>query len=386
MERLIKMHGRALFFGAPYRAVDGVTTDSQILFQRTGRNTGNLLIGYALRSQIDTQIVSISPEHRPKDRNYDFVAIAAANFLFSGFDFGPFADLVEEIDLPCIMVGLGAQAPSAGGFPEISPGTKRFVQAVAARCHSIGVRGAFTAEVLNRIGIKNVELTGCPSFYLHSPRELSAAFAQRKGNYPTISLNASRNVMAHSANPEKMKDVERRMYQLCRASDAQFVLQSEHEEMRILASDNEEEQVKLAGKIKDTLGWQDISSEETRDFIRSKFNIYFDIDEWRTSVSKCGFSAGSRFHGNLIALLSGVPAHVICHDTRTKELCEFGGVPHSLLQDISPDFELADLQQATNIGKFIRTHADNYSGYRKFLDRNAIPHTLAKPESYVSVG
>ena len=77
---------------------------------------------------------------------------------------------------------------------------------------------------------------------------------------------------------------------------------------------------------------------------------------------------------------------VICHDTRTKELCEFGGVPHSLLQDISPDFEIADLQQATNIGKFLRTHAGNYSDCRRFLDRNGIPHTLAKPESYASVG
>jgi polysaccharide pyruvyl transferase WcaK-like protein len=386
MERLISMHGRALYFGAPYRAVDGVTTDTDVLFERTGRNTGNLLIGYSLRSQLDTQLVSISPEHRPKDRNYDFIAIAAANFLFSGFDFGPFADLVEEIDLPCIMVGLGAQAPSAGGFPEISPGTKRFVQAVAARCHSIGVRGAFTAEVLNRIGIKNVELTGCPSFYLHSPRELSAAFAQRKANNAKLSLNASRNVMSHSANPDKMKDVERRMYQLTRSSDAQFVLQSELEEMHILSSADEAEQKKLAARIGESLGWSDISAEEVRDCVRSKFKIYFDIDEWRASIAKCSFSTGSRFHGNLIALLSGVPAHVICHDTRTKELCEFGGVPHSLLQDIPANFEIADLQQATNIGKFIRTHADNYSGYRRFLDRNNVPHTLAKPESYASVG
>jgi polysaccharide pyruvyl transferase WcaK-like protein len=260
------------------------------------------------------------------------------------------------------------------------------VQAVAARCHSIGVRGAFTAEVLNRIGIKNVELTGCPSFYLHSPRELGAAFAQRKGASTKLSLNASRNVMSHSENPDKMKEVECRMYQLTRSSDAQFVLQSELEEMRILSSDSEDEQTNLAARIGSSLGWSDISSEELRDCVRSKFKIYFDIDEWRASIAKCSFSAGSRFHGNLIALLSGVPAHVICHDTRTRELCELGGVPHSLLQDIPPDFEIADLQQATNVGKFIRTHADNYSGYRRFLDRNNIPHTLAKPESYASVG
>lgn len=380
------MHGRALYIGAPYKAADGTTTDRQVLFERTGRNSGNLLIGHSLRSQLDTQIVSISPEHPPKDKNFDFVAIAAANFLFSGFDFGEFADLIERIDLPCVMVGLGAQAPTTGGFPEISPGTKRFVQAVAARSHSVGVRGAFTAEVLSHIGVKNVELTGCPSFYLHSPAELSSAFARRGNQYTKISLNGSRNVLSHSSNPEKMKAVERQVYRLCRATDSQFVLQSEAEEMLLLSSKDGTEQLRYAEAIVKSLDMPETTPEQMRDCVLSKFEIFFDIEEWRTSISKCSFSLGTRFHGNLIALLSGIPAHVICHDTRTKELCELGGVPHSMLQDVPPDFQIADLQRQTNIGKFIRTHAENYSAYRRFLDRNGVPHTLAREESYASVG
>jgi polysaccharide pyruvyl transferase WcaK-like protein len=380
------MHGRALYIGAPYRAADGTTTDRQVLFERTGRNSGNLLIGHALRSQLDTQIISISPEHPPKDKNFDFVAIAAANFLFSGFDFGLFADLIEKIDLPCVMVGLGAQAPTTGGFPDISPGTKRFVQAVAARTASIGVRGAFTAEVLAQFGIRNVEITGCPSFYLYSPAELSSAFARRGNQFTKISFNGSRNVMSHSSNPEKMKAVERQVYRLCVATDSQFVLQSEAEEMRLLSSTDNKEQLLLAQAIVKSLDMPEISAEALCKNILSKFDIFFDIEQWRTSISKCSFSVGTRFHGNLIALLSGVPAHVICHDTRTKELCEFGGVPHSLLQDVPPDFQIADLQRQTNVGKFIRTHAEKYSAYRRFLDRNGVPHTLAREETYASVG
>ncbi|MBN8921187.1 MAG: polysaccharide pyruvyl transferase family protein, partial [Rhizobiales bacterium] len=194
------MHGRALYIGAPYRLDgNGSAADIPRLFERSGRNSGNLLIGHALRSHVDYAVEPVSPEHLPKSRDYDMVVISAANFLFSGFDFGAFADLIETVDLPCLMVGLGAQAPSAGGMPDIKPGTQRFVRAIAARTNRIGVRGAFTAEVLAKLGVKNAEITGCPSFYLRTPAQIRAAFAARRDATAAVSFNGSRNVIGHSS-------------------------------------------------------------------------------------------------------------------------------------------------------------------------------------------
>jgi polysaccharide pyruvyl transferase WcaK-like protein len=381
------MHGRALYIGAPYCLADAATPSSEIpaLFERSGRNSGNLLIGYSLRSQLDCAVESVSPEHPPRHRDYDFIAIAAANFLFSGFDFGSYADLIEQTDLPCLMVGLGAQAPRAGGMPDIKPGTQRFVRAIAARTDRIGVRGAFTAEVLNCLGIKNVEITGCPSFYLRKPAQIRAAFAAHANAGEGVSLNGSRNVISHSSQPDKMKAIERRIYELCIGGKSQFVLQSEAEEMRILASEDDVETAELAGKIIDSIGLTGLSREAVRDAIRAKFKIYFNIEAWSNSVRAFSFSAGTRFHGNLIALLSGVPAHVISHDSRTQELCEFADIPHTRVEDLAEDFTIEDLRRVTNIDKFVRRQAMNYSAYVRFLDRNGIRHTLADREPYASV-
>jgi polysaccharide pyruvyl transferase WcaK-like protein len=373
------MHGRALYIGAPYKIPGGTATNvgTAALFERSGRNTGNLLIGHALRSQLDCDVESVSPAHPPRHRNYDLVAIAAANFLFSGFDFGPYADLIEKVDLPCLMVGLGAQAPKAGDIPEIAPGTKRFVKAVAARAYKIGVRGAFTAEVLGQLGVRNVELTGCPSFYLSSPGQIRSAFDARRGKRGRVSLNGSRNVIAHSSQPEKMKAIERQVFRHCVSSDGQFVLQSELEEMNLLSGADDPEATQLAERIITSLDVKEIKPEKLREIIRSQFKIFFDFDQWAENIQACSFSAGTRFHGNLIALLSGVPAHVICHDSRTQELCEFADVPHTILEHLPEDFQINDLQRETDVDKFVRRHALNYSGYRTFLERHGVLHTLA---------
>lgn len=381
------MHGRALYIGAPYRLSNGPVQGPDIaaLFERSGRNSGNLLIGYALRSQLDYAVESISPEHPPRHRNYDLVAVAAANFLYAGFDFGTYADLIEQVDLPCLMVGLGAQAPKAGGIPEITPGTARFVRAVAARTKQIGVRGAFTAEVLEHLGVKNVEVTGCPSFYLRSPQHIRAAFAEQRKAPGRLSLNGSRNVISHSSQPEKMKAIERRIYELCMSEDAQFILQSEIEEMKVLATTDPAEAAALAKRIIESIELFQVSPDALVQTVRARHKIFFDLDGWVESIRDSGFSMGTRFHGNLIALLSGVPAHVICHDSRTQELCEFADIPHTRLEDLPDRFSVGDLQKETHVDKFMRRHGANYSAYLRFLNRNEVRHTLASSEQYASV-
>ena len=378
------MHGRALYIGAPYKIPAGNATNVE-KFERTGHNTGNLLIGHALRSQLNCEVEAVSPEHLPRHCNYDFVTIAAANFLFSGFDLGPYADIIEKVNLPCLMVGLGAQAPKAGGIPEITPGTKRFVRAVAARAYKIGVRGAFTADVLGQLGVKNVEVTGCPSFYLSSPSQIRSAFDARPEVRTRVSLNGSRNVIAHSSQPKKMKAIERQMLRHCISSGCQFVLQSEVEEMNLLSNADDPEAVQLAERIITSLDAQDIKPEELRKAIQAQFKIFFDFDQWVENIRTCAFSTGTRFHGNLIALLCGVPAHVICHDSRTQELCEFADIPHTALEHLPETFHINDLQRDTNVEKFIRRHALNYSAYRTFLERHQVPHTLENEQLRASV-
>lgn len=63
------------------------------------------------------------------------------------------------------MIGAGAQAYEFGGCIALTEGTRCFLGYVAARSVSIGVRGHYTAEVLARLGIRNVDVIGCPSAF-----------------------------------------------------------------------------------------------------------------------------------------------------------------------------------------------------------------------------
>src|SRR5689334_944636 len=127
--------------------------------QKTGGNTGNQIIARGLLNVLELEEVSwdYSVGTERVDEEFDVILIAAANFLFPGFDFGGMAAFIENTKLPCVMVGLGAQSKDYSPDIPLKPGTERLVQVVADRSHSIGVRGPFTAEVLKRRGITNVQ-------------------------------------------------------------------------------------------------------------------------------------------------------------------------------------------------------------------------------------
>ena len=98
---------------------------------------------------------------------YDIILIAAANFLFPGFDFGGMAEFIERTDLPVAIVELGAQSKDYSPHIPLKPGTERLMRVVAERAPIIGVRGPFTAQVLDEMNIRNVQIVGCPSYYMN---------------------------------------------------------------------------------------------------------------------------------------------------------------------------------------------------------------------------
>src|SRR5690606_30287480 len=78
--------------------------------------------------------------------------------------------LIEDLRIPCVVVGVGAQTDLdlrlLGGSP-IDSHVKKFAGAVLDRSACIGVRGDFTKDYLNRLGFSDVDVIGCPSMFLN---------------------------------------------------------------------------------------------------------------------------------------------------------------------------------------------------------------------------
>lgn len=365
---------RILFVGAPYEVVSYHTRSLIECFQATGQNTGNLLIGNGLFRQlrcdkVESYRYAMTPEY--VEENFDQVVIAAANFLFPGFDFTPVSSFLDKIKLPVFMVGLGAQLPSAQSeLDNIPAGTWRLVKIASERSHSIGVRGYFTAEQLDKHGISNLQVTGCPSLYTSLVPSVRLRRTSDIGM--TTVLNGSRNVVGHSLSKEAATRVERQLLQTGLACSLPYVFQNEQPEMQIVSGEDPADHMP---SLRSLAKFFETDVDALVGYWQRHGKLFFSTQEWFEWINEYDFSVGTRFHGNVAALLNGVPAVVLTHDSRTKELCEFAAIPHASVSDVQ-ELDLQRLYDEANFDLFESRYNSLYREYVRFLDNNSIPHHL----------
>lgn len=375
---------RAFFLGAvPSADLSsedvGVQSDlsTPVLMQRIGHNTGNMLIGHSVLRHLSPG--KWSADYNLKvaeiEENYDHIVIPASNFLYSGYDLSGMADFVERIKLPCTMIGVGSQAPTYDSKIELQPGTLRLLKVVSERSKSIGARGHFTADWLNKFGIKNVEVIGCPSFFWTCLPTLSVN-KKPFGNVLNIAINASRNVINHSPDPKRMRLIETQILRQALQFKCEFFVQNEYNESILARGKSDEINDSIFSPILDYYG-ADAQDEATKIFFRDHCRIFFDIPSWADAIKQFDFSIGTRFHGNMIALQNGVPAVVIVHDVRTQELCELLHIPFLKLKDIKR-FSLEWIYEMANFESTSAVYNQLFNNYINFLEANGLPHILQK--------
>ena len=336
-----------------------------------GWNTGNLLIGNGLRQVMLYDKWQWGRRHSADyiQKNFDRIVLPVANLLRENRDIEPWAGIVEQVSLPCLMVGLGAQAPVAGAIPSgIPESTIRIIQTISNRTCLIGVRGEYSADVVRKLGIDNVEVIGCPSFYTH----LRSAFRIKKKEFKDVRkivITGSTTAMAGSYDPDLAKEVERKQFQMADTRNLPYVLQSEKPEILFLEDPNaaRKEGLKRSAKV---LGYH---IDEYASVLRRVGRVFFDVGEWFEWISAQDLVFGTRLHGAVAALLQNVPAIVICLDTRTKELCELMRFPHASLLEakemtIEQIYERADFEQMN------RRHESRIHRYVRFLEKNDVSH------------
>jgi polysaccharide pyruvyl transferase WcaK-like protein len=119
-----------------------------------------------------------------------------------------------------------------------------------------------------------------------------------------------------------------------------------------------------------------IAPEHYAAWIRSHCKAFFSIDEWSAFMLQKDLSIGSRFHGNLIALLNGVPAILFAHDSRTAEMAKFMSIPHYPVHQVDR-LDVRTLYEQSDFQRFAKAYAENYAQYKGFLERNGVRNNLA---------
>jgi len=306
--------------------------DSETVSKKSGLNFGNLLFQYACKNLISGDFLGIGINstwdiERIKSE-CDKIIFPSANFINEESDFGIFADFLEKLDLPIISIGLGAQNDLTNRKEiNLKKGTRRLIEILADKSNVIGVRGEYTQSVLNRMGIKNTQVIGCPSNLLTPTEELKRSFHSKlKRQTKFITVNGHHPWTSDN----KLKMLERALFNIAYSYDGDYLAQS-HDPLIKLASKSRHCSLSEWRDILKSLHCASGLSISLNDF--EKFackNLYYetDVPSWLYKSSFYDFSIGLRLHGNMVSFQAGTPSLWISHDSRTQELIEVMKLPY----------------------------------------------------------
>lgn len=324
--------------------------DFRCSLEAVGENTGNLMFQHACWNLIDNPKVQFRlgidldlDEFRDK---IDVLFIPAANQLNPDWDLESWASLIEYIDKPVIIAGLGAQAKIGEvSSIDLQPGTRRFVDVVANRAPWIGVRGEDTARLLSRLGVKNAVVTGCPSNFIND-KVTGRSIARRLAKLARVGIFRANYVFGTMEDFARKPEAD--LFRLWRDRPGHLVYQT-GAALRYLGSGALDEDT--AGE----LDWQNrclqtgFTGDEYLDCIRER-GIYFDAaSKWMAFSSQADLTFGMRIHGAVAAIQGGSVGVCVVFDSRTLELVETMAYPHLMAEAVS---ELSSLEDLVNRVEF----------------------------------
>lgn len=353
-----------------------VTTPQEYIQQDLlGTNAGNLLFSDAAHRLLltpGTRITSngirtVSSAQRAAEINeqYDVFVVPLANAFRLSFEasLNRLSKLIEQLTIPVVVLGVGAQVPADYDTSSLSPmegSVKRFMKAVLKRSASIGVRGELTAGYLRELGFDEVDIIGCPSMFLYGD-----TFPELDNSVPLtdasrIAVNISHGATRAGDIAGIARHVHERfpnlMYYAQNLSDAELLFWGDTS----VAAGREAEMPELA----------------THPLLReNKVRVPIDPSTWIAELREYDFAFGTRIHGNIAALLAGVPSVVLCHDSRTLELCRYFDIPHRMLQEVPADCDPAELYAKADFSALHDGHRERFERFTAFLDRNGLENT-----------
>lgn len=334
-------HERPFLFGAnPTR--DSCFQATKALYREMG-NQGNVAFVYAIDGHLGPKlpVVGWAAPGPSINAGGDVGVIPAANQLGRHADFSGLAKRFEEVDIPLVMIGLGAQSDIRFTVPDIPPGTidwlHRIVERASGATPNLAVRGDFTHGVLHRHGLADhAAVVGCPSLFINPSATLGRDIVARVRPPKRVAVVAGHQRWRHLAA------IERSLGALVTQTNGSYIGQDPLELVMLTRG----EARRMTGR--DLLACRDYvcPNMPMDDFIRwsrRHGQTFFDAAAWMEHYRRFDFVVGTRIHGVMLALQAGVPALCLAHDSRTLELCQTMQVPHVLAQDHRDGLSLKQL-------------------------------------------
>ncbi|WP_026015537.1 polysaccharide pyruvyl transferase family protein [Chelatococcus sp. GW1] len=303
------------------------------------------------------------------NREYDYVSLRGSNYVHKDMKWSRTLEVLQRLKIPVIAFGIGAQAPVKGKI-ELSDETKTVLRMMADSTTSIGVRGAYSAQVLWDIGIRNVRIVGCPTAFRRNDPNLAITLP------PLEKVKYAGITMRREVSPAYAQDIKRYLTfhrdlvkSLAQRFDVVLMAQGEVEEKKIVfgTPEQKEEAFEALRANKWVSEWY---LDEVMEKLHRERLFYSDVvADYEALVQQKDIVLGYRLHGNLMALSNGTPSIYFTYDSRTVEFAETYQIP-SFDVFSGKDFVLEEYWDQSLFDKFNRAYHHTYREMRQFLVEN----------------
>lgn len=292
---------------------------------------------------------------------YDFIILPMANIFYRGYveAMQGLTAIFERIKIPIYVIACGVQADSydclESVISEIGEASSNFIRSIYNTGGEFALRGFFTKEFFSRLGFHDAVVTGCPSLYqLGLNFRVSMDKQSATEPKPVFNGRVAPLVQVLKAYPESVFIDQCDYYQCLYQPDYLT-----HTGLRFMKNF-----VDRFDQYSATL------------LSQNRIVMIADMNEWSYYLKKNGFnySFGSRIHGTIMAILSGIPSTILCCDSRTREMAEFFDIPNYVTNyghKISVD-ELRKLYEQNDYARFNQTFSDKFQNFEKFLTGRGI--------------
>ncbi|MBZ9655486.1 polysaccharide pyruvyl transferase family protein [Phyllobacterium lublinensis] len=314
---------------------------------------------------------------------YDYVILRGSNYVHQHMDWTDAVPVLKRLGLPVIAFGIGAQAPVKGQI-ELSDATKAVLRVMADSTVSVGVRGAYSAQVLNDIGIQNVRIIGCPTAFRRNDPDMRISLPALD-DVREVGVTVRREV-----SPDYAQDIERYLTlhrdlikDMARRFDVTLMAQGEVEEKKLVLGTDEQKDEAIAA-LKANQWAADWYLDETVEKLYRQRLFYSDVvADYENLVKSKDLVLGYRLHGNLMALANGIPSIYFTYDSRTAEFAETYQIPSFNVFGDKP-FRLEDYWDQGLFDRYNLAWRETYQEMQAFLTENGVDHKMVKAQQRAS--
>jgi len=298
-----------------------------------------------------------------------------------GFPFERITQFISKLTIPFVNISESIQSSDyeyASDFASrLRPNVIRYLHTVADHSNIVGTRGEYSADILRKIGISNVEPIGCPSLYINGP-SLHPNLTSKKHFNEIERISVCYSNYQHLSH-SKIKDI----LKLACDNDYHYVEQSFNLIVKALYYP---EMIEAQDIHNANIFYHGLDEIQTL-FEQQRVHYFTNYQVWKQFLSNMDFVFGARMHGITPAIHAGVPSLFIAHDARVREMCEFFQLPFIAEKDLPSGNNLTAeyLYSLSKYEQAAKTYKYRYKNFINFLEKNDITPNIDQNSEIINL-